>query len=245
MNDPDLRSSCGASLFHRCVSLAGTRRNRLDVGGSESILAGTWFQVAEFGAFVVCAVLWGIASDSLGTQSPLVVLGAAGGAASYLAVAFAPAVDLGFGAVLLLRVISGTLTIGAFSLSITMLMDLSGGHGRNMGAAGTTIGLGAALGSIVGGQLTGIDPLAPRTAVQYSSLVRLRSLRRFLIGVPVAGFLSRFGESRLPTADCLLMGITTKGGVDSVEILLFRHNISQPFAEDCVLADVPHFPLNH
>jgi DHA1 family tetracycline resistance protein-like MFS transporter len=40
-------------------------------------------------------------------------------------------------------------------------MDLAGGHGRNMGAAGTAIGFGAALGSVVGGQLTGLDPLAP------------------------------------------------------------------------------------
>lgn len=131
------------------------------LGGSESILAGTWFLVAEFGAFVVCAILWGIVSDSLGSRTPLVVLGATGGAASYLAVAFAPRIGLGFGTVLVLRVIGGAFTIGAFSLSITMLMDLSGGHGRNMGAAGTAIGLGAALGSIVGGQLTTLNPLAP------------------------------------------------------------------------------------
>ena len=131
------------------------------LGGSESILAGTWFLVAEFGAFVVCAVLWGLVSDSLGFRAPLVVLGAMGGAVSYLSVAFAPRIGLGFGVVLLLRVIGGAFTIGAFSLSITMLMDLSGGHGRNMGAAGTAIGLGAALGSIVGGQLTTLDPLAP------------------------------------------------------------------------------------
>jgi MFS family permease len=131
------------------------------LGGSESILAGTWFLIAEFAAFVVCAVLWGIVSDSLGTRSPLIVLGAVGGAASYLVVASAPTLGFGFGVVLLVRVIGGAFTIGAFSLSITMLMDLSGGHGRNMGAAGTAIGLGAALGSVVGGQLTSVDPLAP------------------------------------------------------------------------------------
>jgi len=131
------------------------------LGGGETILAGTWFLVTEFAAFVTCAVLWGIASDSLGSRMPLVVLGATGGAASYLAVALSPSVGLGFGTVLVLRVVGGAFTIGAFSLSITMLMDLSGGHGRNMGAAGTAIGLGAALGSVVGGQLTSVDPLAP------------------------------------------------------------------------------------
>jgi DHA1 family tetracycline resistance protein-like MFS transporter len=131
------------------------------LGGTESILAGTLFLVAEFGAFVVCAVLWGVVSDALGSRTPLVVLGATGGAASYLAVALAPRVSVGFGAVLLLRVLGGAFTIGAFSLSITMLMDLAGGHGHNMGAAGTAIGLGAALGSVVGGQLAAVDPLAP------------------------------------------------------------------------------------
>ncbi|MFB6123448.1 MAG: MFS transporter [Haloferacaceae archaeon] len=131
------------------------------LGGGDDILAGTWFLVAEFGAFVVCAVLWGAVSDALGRRTPLVVLGASGGAASYVAVSLVPRTGLGFGAVLLLRVVGGAFTIGAFSLSITMLMDLSGGHGRNMGAAGTAIGLGAALGSVVGGQLATLDPLAP------------------------------------------------------------------------------------
>ncbi|UPM43881.1 MFS transporter [Halocatena salina] len=131
------------------------------LGGNGTILAGTWFLVAEFGAFVVCAVLWGVLSDVLGRRTPLVVLGAAGGAASYLAVALSPRLGVTFGVVLLLRVVGGAFTIGAFSLSITMLMDLSGGHGRNMGAAGTAVGLGAALGSVAGGQLATVDPLAP------------------------------------------------------------------------------------
>jgi MFS family permease len=131
------------------------------LGGGDSILAGTWFLVAEFAAFVVCAVLWGVVSDSLGVRIPLVVLGAAGGAASYVAVALAPGAGVGFEGVLLLRVVGGAFTIGAFSLSITMLMDLSGGHGRNMGAAGTAIGLGAALGSVGGGQLATLGPLVP------------------------------------------------------------------------------------
>ncbi len=131
------------------------------LGGGEGILPATWFLVAEFGAFVVFAVAWGVASDALGVRTPLVVLGALGGAGSYLAVAAAPAVGLGYGVVLAVRAVGGAFTIGAFSLSITMLMDLSGGHGRNMGAAGTAIGLGAALGAVVGGQLTALDPLAP------------------------------------------------------------------------------------
>lgn len=131
------------------------------LGGGDNILASTWFLVAEFGAFVVCAVLWGFLSDALGRRTPLVVAGAAGGAISYLLVALTPRLGFEFGTVLLVRVAGGAFTIGAFSLSITMLMDLAGGHGRNMGAAGTAIGLGAALGSVIGGQLATVNPLAP------------------------------------------------------------------------------------
>lgn len=134
------------------------------LGGGDDILAGMWFLVAEFGAFVVCGVAWGVASDAIGRRTPLVVAGALGGAASHLSIALAPSLGLGFAAVLSLRIVGGAFTIGAFSLSITMLMDLTGGHGRNMGAAGTAIGLGAAVGSVVGGQLAAFDSLAPVSA---------------------------------------------------------------------------------
>ena len=131
------------------------------LGAPRGISAGMWFLVAEFAAFVSFAAVWGAASDSLGRRTPLVVFGAFGGAASYLLLAVVPTLGLGFEAVLVIRVIGGALTIGAFSLGITMLMDLSGGHGRNMGAAGIAIGLGAAVGSVTGGQLAAIDPFAP------------------------------------------------------------------------------------
>jgi MFS family permease len=131
------------------------------LGGGDDILAATWFLVAEFGAFVCFAVVWGALSDTLGRRAPLVVAGALGGAASYVAVAMSPRLGLGFGAVLLVRAVGGAFTIGAFSLAITMLMDLTGGHGRNMGAAGMAIGVGAAVGSVVGGQLAAVGPLLP------------------------------------------------------------------------------------
>ncbi|AWB28569.1 MFS transporter [Halococcoides cellulosivorans] len=129
--------------------------------GGSGVLDGMWFLVAEFGAFVTFAVAWGVASDALGRRTPLVVAGALGGAATYGLVAAAPTLGLPFGAVLAIRVLGGAATIGAFSLAITQLMDLAGGHGTNMGAAGTAIGLGAALGAVVGGRLATVDPLAP------------------------------------------------------------------------------------
>ena len=131
------------------------------LGAPGELQDGMWFLLAEFGAFVAFAVLWGAASDALGRRTPLVVAGALGGAASYLVLTLLPTLGIGFQGALVVRAVGGAFSIGAFSLAITMLMDLSGGNGRNMGAAGIAIGLGAAIGSVVGGQLSTVDPFGP------------------------------------------------------------------------------------
>jgi len=132
------------------------------LGATTELDAGMWFLAAEFGAFVCCVPLWGALSDATGKRVPWIVLGAGGAAVGYATLAVLPAaIDLTFGGVLVLRVFQGAATIGAFSLAITMLMDLEGGHGKNMGAAGIAIGTGTALGAPVGGQLSELDPLAP------------------------------------------------------------------------------------
>ncbi|WP_137286512.1 MFS transporter [Halorussus salinisoli] len=132
------------------------------VGATTTLDASMWFLAAEFAAFVAFAGVWGAVSDRLGRRTPLVVAGALGGAVGYFALAFLPgALSLSFGGVLALRAIQGATTIGAFSLAMTMLMDLEGGHGRNMGAAGIAIGLGTAVGAPLGGRLYGLGALVP------------------------------------------------------------------------------------
>ncbi|WP_265109333.1 MFS transporter [Halosolutus halophilus] len=124
--------------------------------------ASMWFLVAEFAAYVAFVGVWGLASDVTGRRMPFIVTGSLAGAIGYAGLAVAPALgSVPFEGVLVLRVLQGAMTIGAFSLTMTMLMDLDGGHGRNMGAAGIAIGLGAALGAPVGGRLTQFDPIAP------------------------------------------------------------------------------------
>lgn len=124
--------------------------------------ASMWFLVAEFAAYVSFVGVWGVVSDATGRRTPFIVAGSIAGALGYAALAAVPIVgSIPFEGVLLLRIVQGAMTIGAFSLTMTMLMDLEGGHGRNMGAAGIAIGLGAALGAPVGGQLTAVDPVAP------------------------------------------------------------------------------------
>ncbi|MFB6089543.1 MAG: MFS transporter [Halobellus sp.] len=157
------------------------------LGGDGTIRAGMWFLVAEFAAFVAFASVWGAASDALGRRMPLAAAGALGGAAGYLLLAFVPTVGLSFSGVLLIRLLGGAATIGAFSLSITALADLAGGNGRNMGAAGIAIGLGAALGSVVGGRLADADPLYPL----YAAAATLVAVALLFLTVP----------EELPSAD--------------------------------------------
>jgi len=149
-------------LFTQLLVYPGVDRLVDALGGAPTIDAGTAFLAVQLGAFVLFAAVWGALSDRVGRRVPFVVVGAVGGTAAYLALAALVVTGAGdFRVALALRFLEGAFTIGAFSLSITMLMDLDGGHGRNMGAAGIAIGGGAALGAPVGGQLYALGPLAP------------------------------------------------------------------------------------
>ncbi len=150
-----------AVLISQVLLYPGVPALVVALGAPAGIDAGTAFVVAEFGAFVAFAVVWGVASDALGRRVPLVVVGAFGGALSYVALAAVPRLGLGFEVALAVRVVGGALTIGAFSLAITMLMDLRGGNGQNMGTAGVAIGLGAAIGSVTGGALADLGVFYP------------------------------------------------------------------------------------
>jgi len=149
-------------LFTQLLVYPGVDRLVESLGGAPTIDAGTAFLAVQLLAFVLFSAVWGAVSDRAGRRIPFVVLGALGGMAAYLALAAIIHFGVGdFRVALALRFLEGAFTIGAFSLSITMLMDLDGGHGRNMGAAGIAIGGGAALGAPVGGQLYALGPMAP------------------------------------------------------------------------------------
>jgi len=131
------------------------------LGAGPTLDASMWFLAAEFGAFVVFAVPWGLASDAAGRRVPFVAAGALLGAVGYALLAVVPTATGSFGVALGLRVFQGAATVGAFSLAMTMLMDLEGSHGRNMGATGIAIGLGTATGAPLGGLLYEVGPLVP------------------------------------------------------------------------------------
>lgn len=178
--------------------------------------AAMWFLSLEFIGYLLFVGLWGLASDRVGRRKPFIVIGAFGGTIGYLSLAIIPTLwAVPFEWLLILRFLQGALTIGAFSLGMTMLMDLKGGHGRNMGAAGIAIGLGAFLGAAIGGALSAVHPFAPlygagallflvglgTTFVTDRAPERSRSIRRTLseivdtpvLSVPFAfGFIDRF-----------------------------------------------------
>ena len=154
-----------AVLFTQLLVYPGVDRLVDVLGGEPTVDAGTAFLGVQLLAFVLFSAVWGALSDRAGRRTPFIVLGAAGGAAAYLVLVGIVVAGIGdFRTALFVRFVEGAFTIGAFSLSITMLMDLDGGHGRNMGAAGIAIGAGAALGAPVGGQLYELGTLAPIVA---------------------------------------------------------------------------------
>jgi len=180
------------------------------LGLEHSEAAERWFLAAEFAAFIVFAPVWGAVSDRLGSRVPLIAAGALGGAVGYALLA---AVGLGIFTldpigVYGLRVLQGALTVGAFSLAITMLSDLPGGHGRNMGAAGLAVGTGTAIGAPLGGRLADADPLFPL----YLAAALLAAVGILVLVVP----------DRAPTGDRSLR--------DALGVLRDHRELAVPFA---------------
>ena len=126
-----------AVLFGQVVIYPGVPELVAALGAPTTLDASMWFLAAEYAGAVLCAGVWGALSDTAGRRVPFIVAGALGGVASYATlIGLGEVTSIGFGMLLVLRFIGGSFTIGAFSLSITMLMDLGGGHGRNMGGGG-------------------------------------------------------------------------------------------------------------
>jgi MFS family permease len=148
-------------LFAQVLLYPGVPQLVVALGQVGDIGAGTPFLAAEFAGVVLFAAVWGAVSDSAGRRTPFIAAGALGGSVAYLVLVALLPVDPPFVLVLALRFLQGAATGGAFSLAVTMLLDLPGGRGKNTGAAGIAIGLGTAMGAPVGGRLYDVDVRAP------------------------------------------------------------------------------------
>lgn len=199
-------------LFAQVLLYPGVTDLVTALGATTDLDASTWFLGAEFAAFVLFSGFWGALSDRTSRRIPFIVVGGLGGAAGYAILAFlGQGYGVRFETVLVLRFFQGALTIAAFSLAMTMLMDLEGGHGQNMGAAGIAIGLGTALGAPIGGQLYEQGAFVPLWIASVALLLAaglatrvtdrspsgqrmgLRDVGRRLRGTPALGFPYAFG----------------------------------------------------
>ncbi|MFP4633182.1 MAG: MFS transporter [Halobacteriales archaeon] len=160
-----------AALFSQAVLYAGLPDLVVALGAEDEIDAGTWFLGVELTAYVLFAAAWGALSDSTGRRTAYVTAAGYAAAALYVGMASAAFVSLGFDVVLVLRFLQGACAVGVLSLAMTMLMDLAGGHGRNMGAAGLAIGSAVAAGVPLGGALSEYDALTPLLAAAVSITV--------------------------------------------------------------------------
>ncbi|MFB6298501.1 MAG: MFS transporter [Salinirussus sp.] len=148
--------------------------------GASAVLGGsTLFLAVELGASIAFVPVWGLASDARGVRVPLLRNGAVLAATSYAGLAvLGQTTALPFPGLLAIRAAQGASTIGVLSLAMTMLMDLPGGNGRNMGAAGIAIGSGTALGAPIGGLLYEQGPFVPLwTAATLALAIAVLSTR--------------------------------------------------------------------
>lgn len=177
------------------------------LGATNGLDASTWFLGVEFASFVAFVGVWGAVSDRTGRRVPFIAASAFSGSACYALLAgLNDAIP--FAGIVALRALQGALTVGAFSLAITMLADLSPERGRNMGTAGVGIGLGTAIGAPLGGQLADIDPLLPLWAGA--------------VALALVGLLALLVSDRAPD--------TARSELDAVRAVTRRPGLLVPYA---------------
>jgi MFS family permease len=187
-----------AVLFAQVLLYPGIDTLVTALGARGVLGASTWFLAVELAASVAFVPLWGLASDARGTRVPLIGAGALVAAAAYATLALVPrAVAVPFAGALVVRAVQGAATVGVLSLAMTMLMDLPGGHGRNMGAAGVAIGAGTALGAPVGGLLYEQGPFVPLGTAALLALAVAALSTRLADRAPAGGDRSGLGPRQV------------------------------------------------
>jgi DHA1 family tetracycline resistance protein-like MFS transporter len=117
------------------------------------------FVTVEMVAYIIFGVIWGALSDKRGERKVFIVVGFFGSALLYYAMSAAPDVTT----MLALRFAQGSLTVMAWSLLMTMALDLAHAdkYGAVMGIVGTGLALGIGLGAPIGGLVGDLGPLYP------------------------------------------------------------------------------------
>jgi MFS family permease len=112
---------------------------------------GSFFVSLEMIAYIIFAMVWGALSDRKGKRKIFIFIGFAGSAVMYFLMTQATS----FSMLLVLRFIQGAITVMAWSLVMTGVLDITPkkNYGKVMGIVGTGMGLGMGLGAPIGGRV--------------------------------------------------------------------------------------------
>jgi MFS family permease len=112
---------------------------------------GALFVSLEMTAYIIFAMIWGALSDKKGKRKIFIFIGFAGSAVMYFLMTLATS----FPMLLTFRFIQGAITVMAWSLVMTSVLDIAPkkSYGKVMGIIGTGMGLGMGTGAPIGGRI--------------------------------------------------------------------------------------------
>jgi MFS family permease len=112
---------------------------------------GSFFVSLEMTAYIIFAMVWGALSDRKGKRKIFIFIGFMGSSVMYFLMTQATS----FGMLLALRFTQGAITVMAWSLVMTGVLDITPkkSYGKVMGIIGTGMGLGMGTGAPIGGRI--------------------------------------------------------------------------------------------
>ena len=132
------------------------------LGLAPGIAESTIFITAEYAAFIIAALLWGSYSDKISSRKKVIGASSIVAGLSYFVMAAFPVLGItSIYAFVAIKMIQGAAIAGSFTAVMTTFLDMSGGNGKNMGAAGFGLALAPAIGFPLGGALSSISTLMP------------------------------------------------------------------------------------
>ncbi len=146
------------AMFNLTFIVPSLKEVIIDTYDSTATMASL-FVTVEMAAYIIFGVVWGAVSDRRGERRIFIVIGFLGSAILYYTMTLAPDVET----LLVLRFFQGALTVMAWSLLMTLALDLAHGHGygATMGIVGTGLALGIGLGAPIGGFVGDLGHLYP------------------------------------------------------------------------------------
>jgi MFS family permease len=117
----------------------------------EKLTVGSLFVSLEMIAYIIFAMVWGALSDRKGKRKIFIFIGFAGSAVMYFLMTQATS----FSMLLVFRFIQGAITVMAWSLVMTGVLDITPkkNYGKVMGIVGAGMGFGMGMGAPIGGRI--------------------------------------------------------------------------------------------